>query len=54
MARQKAKCCSCERTISLLITNFEDIKALEKLELGDLFEHKCPNCEEWAAFEILE
>lgn len=52
MVRVKARCSNCERTISLLVTDSEDIKALEELESGDFFEHKCPNCDEGRAFEI--
>lgn len=55
MARLKATCSKCGKTILLFFEDhkeeWQDIQALEK---GEMFEHKCPACEEWAAFEVAE
>jgi len=53
MVRCKASCSRCGNKISLLITDSEDVEALHTLESGEFFEHKCPHCGEWGAFEIL-
>jgi len=55
MARIKATCSKCEATILLFFdTESEDWAAISELKQGEMFEHKCPHCEQWSAFEIVE
>jgi len=54
MARIKATCSKCQRTILLFFDNeSEDWTAISQLEQGEMFEHKCPHCEQWSAFEVV-
>lgn len=54
MARLKCTCSKCQKTISLLFdySTAEELADIKKLKEGEFFEHKCPVCEEWAAFEV--
>lgn len=55
MARIKATCSKCGKTISLFFDDDkEEWESLRELKKGEMFEHKCPACEEWAAFEVAE
>ena len=55
MARIKASCSKCGKTILLFFDpNDADYNEIVKLKAGEKFEHKCPSCNEWAAFEIPE
>lgn len=53
--RVKAKCSKCDSVIALFFDeNDPDVRVIRGLNKGELFEHKCPSCEEWAAFEVVE
>jgi ribosomal protein S27E len=52
MARMKSTCSKCGRTILLFFEDEEFAKDIAPLKKGELLEHKCPACEEWAVFEI--
>lgn len=52
MARLKSTCSKCGRTILLFFDDEEFANDIAQLKKGDLLEHKCPACQEWAVFEI--
>jgi len=56
MARIRATCSSCQKTILLYFdeNRDDDWPEIARLKKGELFEHKCPNCGEWGAFEVAE
>jgi hypothetical protein len=55
MARLKGTCSKCGKTISLLFEyNNAELADIKKLKDGEFFEHKCPVCDEWSAFEVAE
>jgi hypothetical protein len=54
MGRIKAHCQRCERTILLWIDEEREEAEILELEKGEMFEHQCPNCSNWTAFEVAE
>jgi len=52
MPRIKAKC-ECGAVVSLLFdqAEYDEIAGLKE---GEYFEHKCPVCEAWAGFKVVE
>lgn len=56
MARIKANYMGCKNAISLLITEDEDIEAINNLadRAREYFEHKCLICETWTVFQPVE
>jgi len=52
VARLKSTCSKCGRTISLFFDDEEFTNDIAQLKKGELLEHKCPACQEWAVFEI--
>jgi len=52
VARLKSTCSKCGRTILLFFDDDEFASDISNLKKGDLLEHKCPACQEWAVFEI--
>lgn len=53
MGRFKGTCSHCGKTISLLFDDDESVD-VQDLKKGEYFEHKCPVCDEWSAFEVAE
>jgi len=55
MARIKATCSACGKTISLFFDDrSDDWDSISKLNKDEAFEHKCPACEAWTTFETVE
>ena len=53
MPRIKARCGTCGKVVSLLFDENES-REINDLKEGEHFEHKCPLCDDWTAFEIVE